>query len=84
MNCEICDSKLIKLKIFKKKLHKENLFGLETNKNYKRILFKCVSCNHYTNFHKFNNFLKNVYKKSYGKYSHGDIKKKFEKLVIKL
>ena len=80
MNCEICDSKLIKLKIFKKKLHKENLFGLETNKNYKRILFKCVSCNHYTNFHKFNNFLKNVYKKSYGKYSHGDIKKKFEKI----
>lgn len=80
MNCEICDSKLIKLKIFKKKLHKENLFGLETNKNYKRILFKCVGCNHYTNFHKFNNFLKNVYKKSYGKYSHGDIKKKFEKI----
>ena len=42
MNCEICDSKLIKLKIFKKKLHKENLFGLETNKNYKRILLNVL------------------------------------------
>ena len=68
MNCEICDSKLIKLKTFKKKIYNENLFGLE-KKNYKRIIFKCLKCDHYINTHKFHNFLDNVYKKSYGKYS---------------
>ena len=78
--CEICKSKKITLvKKFNKKVYGENLFGLEKNKDYQRILYKC-HCGHFYNSHGYSKFLDNVYKKSYSDYSHNDIEKKFKKI----
>tara|TARA_B110000858_G_C17763045_1_gene455508 strand:+ start:759 stop:1550 length:792 start_codon:yes stop_codon:yes gene_type:complete len=78
--CEICKSKKIVLvKKFEKKIHGENLFGLENKKNYQRLLYKC-HCGHFYNLHKYSKFLDKVYKKSYSNYSHTNIEKKFKKI----
>ena len=80
MNCKICFGQQKKLISFYKAQKKENLFGLENNKKYKRTIYKCYKCGHFTNQHKFSFYLNKIYKNTYAKSSHGNIKKKFNSI----
>lgn len=81
MLCKICSGEQKKVITFTKAQKKENLFGLEKKKNFKRSIYVCKKCGHYTNQHSYSDFLKKVYKKNYAKFSYGKISKKF--LTIK-
>ena len=77
MNCKICHSKKEKLEDFFNAFKKENLFGLENRKNYKRSIFKCIKCGHFTNEHKYQKYLKKIYQTKYSNHSYGNVQKKF-------
>ena len=79
MNCKICTGKTKKIITFEKGHLNENLFGLE-NKKFKRSIFHCKNCGHYTNKHKYSDFMKKVYEKDYSKYSYGKVLEKFRSI----
>ena len=79
MNCKICSGKIRKIITFTKGHLNENLFGLE-KKKFKRSIFNCKNCGHYTNIHNYSSFMKKVYKRDYSKYSYGKVLQKFESI----
>ena len=50
------------------------------NKKFKRSIFHCKNCGHYTNKHKYSDFMKKVYEKDYSKYSYGKVLEKFRSI----
>lgn len=79
MNCKICSNRTKKVITFSNGHSNENLFGLE-KKKFKRSIFHCENCGHYTNIHKYSSFMKKVYKRDYSKYSYGKVLQKFESI----
>ena len=79
VHCVLCNGSAKLEKVINKKIHKENIFGLNI-KGYKREIYKCLRCEHFFNVHRYEKFLNKVYSNSYSKYSYGDIKKKFQYL----
>jgi|TARA_Y100000389_G_C17426794_1_gene500037 2-polyprenyl-3-methyl-5-hydroxy-6-metoxy-1,4-benzoquinol methylase len=77
MLCKICLGEQKKVATFYNAQKNENLFGLEKKKNYKRSIYICKKCGHYTNQHSYSFFLKKVYKENYAKFSYGKVSKKF-------
>ncbi len=75
--CEFCKAEKKPVISFNKKLKNENLFGLEKIRNYQRTIFYCKKCLHYSNIHKYENFLSKVYSQLYSRNSYGDLKKRF-------
>lgn len=77
VHCILCNGIAKLEKVIDKKIHKENIFGLNP-KNYKRKIYQCLKCRHFFNIHRHEKFLNKVYSNSYSKYSYGNIKKKFQ------
>jgi 2-polyprenyl-3-methyl-5-hydroxy-6-metoxy-1,4-benzoquinol methylase len=78
--CPICRGETKKVLELNKKLNSENIFGLKESL-YHRILFNCLVCDHYFNFHKQEKFLDNIYRQNYSTYSYKKVNESFKKII---